>query len=113
MKSRQAAGIDMDALTTAHKSPEAVQKFLQESNTVILPDEIVAGYRCQVIRQDMKSYALFRWVYQGVELRMAVQFPGKEPEITRDLLSVDFDPVIPEGMFRIPDEYRVLTTLSE
>lgn len=112
MKERSAAGVDLAAEVSRLGSEEAAREHFRGRGIEILPDEDVKGYRCQVIRQQMESHAMILWVYQGVELRMAVQFPGGEPQVTRELISADFDPPIPEGLFEIPADYSVLTTLD-
>lgn len=110
--SRMPAGFDFQSMIMEFGTREAAVAKLAEDKIELLPDETVKGFECMVFQQDLGPYSMIRWVNQGVELRMAVVFPGKEPQITRELVSADFDPVIPDNLFEIPEDYSVLTTMD-
>lgn len=114
LEDRSASGIDMEPLIERHGSTEAAESFLIDSNIVLLPDETVQGYSCQVIQKDLGTYILIQWVHKGVDLQMAIRPPSSdELIITRELISADFDTLISGNPFEIPENYTVRTTMID
>jgi len=110
---RKSATLKMDELERIHGSREAAESYLKEQGIQLLPDEEIKGYLCQVYQRENNGITLKKWVHKGVELQMAVSRTGSKEQITRKLLSVDFDPELKPDAFKLPIDYSLITAVSE
>ena len=107
MDQRISANIDLESLIQEHGSHDKATQYLSDTGITLLPDEELQGYLCQVYSQENPRFTLTRWVHQGVEIKMTVQFEDQEPVVTRELISVDFESEIPPELFELPEDYKL------
>ncbi|MBN1296412.1 hypothetical protein JXA80_06505 [bacterium] len=105
MQERQPAGIAMDQLIAQHGGEDAARRYLEANRIELLADEAIHGYSCQVVRKGTAESGITRWVYQGVELRMAVSRSGQDPVITRDLVSLELNVDVNPSAFEVPTDF--------
>lgn len=112
MDQRVPSGIDIETLADIHGSIENAEQYLEQQSIYLLPDETIDGYVCQVILRDLGHYSIKRWVYQGVDLRMAVVLPpDNDVTITREFVSAKLDIPVDQSHFEIPNTYRLSATV--
>ncbi|MCD4652925.1 hypothetical protein K8T06_03215 [bacterium] len=109
---RKSATIDIQELVRIHGSEEGAEQYLKDQRIRILPNEEIHGYLCQVYEQEINEVMLTRWIHKGIEFRMAISRNASKQEITRELVSVEYDVVVDSSIFIYPENFALKNAVS-
>lgn len=91
----------------ASKTKSLGEMIIEQSGAERLPDTTIAGYRCRVLRKNVKGMTVTDWIWRGLVIREHIYSPQDSVEVTLEPIEIKADIDVPDSTFKFPAGYKI------